>query len=426
MNVLLIGSGGREHAIAWKLSQSSLLQKLYIAPGNAGTAQIGENLAIDPLDFAAVKQSVLDHDVQFVVVGPETPLVAGIVDFFRSDSDLRLVPVFGPDKAAAMLEGSKDMAKQFMKRHHIPTARYAAFKANQVSDGCAFLEALQPPYVLKADGLAAGKGVIILEDLQEAKSTLAEMLNGKFGAASETVLVEEFLKGIELSVFAITDGKSYKLLPSAKDYKRIGEGDTGLNTGGMGAISPVPFADAAFMEKVERTIVKPTIEGFAKDGMRYCGFVFFGLIEVQNEPYVIEYNCRMGDPETEVVMPRLRSDLLQLMEAATRGVLADCHVETDERCAATVMMVSGGYPEAYTNGFVLEAGNIPEGVMAFHAGTKLVDGKELTHGGRVMALTGMHLQLSGALELAYAGVRAVTFQNAYWRKDIGRDVMQVI
>lgn len=423
MNVLLIGSGGREHAIAWKLRQSSLLNELFIAPGNAGTAQLGQNLLLDPLDFEALKAAVLKFNIQFVVVGPEAPLVAGIVDYFLSEKELLHVGVFGPDKVSSLLEGSKDVAKKFMQRHGIPTARYASFNAHTINDAFAFLETLRPPYVLKADGLAAGKGVIILDDLTAAKDALSEMLHGKFGEASQTVLIEEFLKGIECSVFAITDGQSYVLLPAAKDYKRIGEGDVGLNTGGMGAVSPVPFANQAFMEKVERTIVRPTIQGFHKDGMRYCGFVFFGLIKVGEEPFVIEYNCRMGDPETEVVMPRLRSDLLALMISATHGKLKECTVEHDPRMAATVMMVSGGYPEQHTNGFEVYQSELPANVLAFHAGTKLEDHKVVTNGGRVMAVTGMHENLEEAIRLAYNGIKTIRFEKAYWRTDIGKDVL---
>lgn len=423
MKVLLLGNGGREHAIAWKIAQSSSLTRLFVAPGNAGTALLAENVDMAATDFKSIKKFVLQQEIDLVVVGPEAPLVEGIVDFFLSDVALAHIPVLGPDKASAQLEGSKDFAKQFMRRHRIPTAKYASFNAANVEEGVTFLKTMKAPYVLKADGLAAGKGVLILDSLAEAEASLREMLDGKFGAASSTVVIEEFLKGIELSVFAITDGKTYKLLPSAKDYKRIGEGDTGLNTGGMGAVSPVPFADDAFMRKVEERIVAPTIEGIRREGMNYKGFVFFGLINVNGDPYVIEYNCRMGDPETEVVIPRLKSDLLSLMESAVRGTLSESDVMADDRYAVTVMMVSGGYPGDYPMGKWMSIGAVPENVHLFHAGTKKKGERVVTNGGRVITVTGMSRTLAGARNLALEGAEAVAYDGKYFRKDIGLDVM---
>jgi phosphoribosylamine--glycine ligase len=380
MNVLILGSGGREHAIAWKISQSALLSKLFVAPGNPGTEEVATNLSISLSDFQAIKEAVIRNDIHLVVVGPEVPLVEGLADFFYADAALVHVKFVGPDKHAAQLEGSKDFAKQFMARHGIPTARYATFQSDELEKGWAFLETLHAPYVLKADGLAAGKGVLILPSLQEAKDGLKTLLDGQFGAASARVVIEEFLSGIELSVFALTDGKNYVLLPEAKDYKRIGEGDIGLNTGGMGAVSPVPFADAAFMQKIEERVVKPTIQGLAKEGMRYTGFVFFGLINVGGDPFVIEYNCRMGDPETEVVMPRIADDLLPLLEAAASAGLAGKTIRFDERAAATVMMVAGGYPEEYAKGDAISGCDTVQGSVLFHAGTKLHDGQLQTNG----------------------------------------------
>ena len=423
MKVLLLGNGGREHAIAWKISQSSLLTRLYVAPGNAGTALVAENVDISATDFKAIKKFVLQQEIDVVVVGPEAPLVEGIVDFFLVDPALVRIPVFGPDKASAQLEGSKDFAKQFMRRHRIPTARYASFTSENLDAGIAFLKTMKAPYVLKADGLAAGKGVLILNEFAEAEAALREMLDGKFGAASSTVVIEEFLKGIELSVFAITDGKTYKLLPSAKDYKRIGEGDAGLNTGGMGAVSPVPFADDAFMRKVEERIVAPTIEGIRREGLNYKGFVFFGLINVNGEPFVIEYNCRMGDPETEVVMPRLKSDLLSLIESAVKGTLSESDVLADERYAVTVMMVSGGYPGDYPVGKWMSIDDVPENVQLFHAGTKKKGERVVTNGGRVITSTGLSRTLGGARNLALEGAEAVAYDGKYFRKDIGLDLM---
>ncbi|WP_374540717.1 phosphoribosylamine--glycine ligase, partial [Flavobacterium sp.] len=381
MNILLLGSGGREHAFAWKLTQSPLCTKLFVAPGNAGTHQIAKNIAINPNDFEAVKTLVLQEDIKMVVVGPEDPLVNGVYDFFKNDIALKTIPVIGPSKQGAKLEGSKEFAKQFLVKNNIPTARYQSFTAETVNEGFAFLETLQPPFVLKADGLAAGKGVLILNDLQEAKDELKNMLvNAKFGVASAKVVIEEFLDGIELSCFVLTDGNNYKILPTAKDYKRIGEGDQGLNTGGMGAISPVPFADAEFLEKIEERIVIPTINGLKKDQIEYKGFVFIGLIKVDNDPFVIEYNVRMGDPETEVVLPRIKSDLVGLFNAVANEKLVDFDFELDTRTAATVMVVAGGYPEDYTKGDVITGFENVEDSIVFHAGTKLENNQVVTNG----------------------------------------------
>lgn len=423
MNVLILGSGGREHTFAWKLAQSPLLNKLYIAPGNAGTAVLGENVNIKADDFAAVKSLCLDKEIGMVVVGPEDPLVKGIHDFFLADNQLKNIPVIGPQKAGAELEGSKDFAKEFLFRHNIPTAAYQTFTSENLEEGYSFLETLKAPYVLKADGLAAGKGVLILNSLDEAKTELKEMLTeAKFGSASAKVVIEEFLDGIELSVFVLTDGNSYKVLPTAKDYKRIGEGDTGLNTGGMGAISPVPFADDVLMQKIEERIVKPTVEGLKKDNLPYKGFIFIGLIKVDNEPLVIEYNVRMGDPETEVVLPRIKSDLLELFQAVGNGTLNEKSLEIDSRFATTVMMVSGGYPEAYEKGKVMTGIDEVSDSIVFHAGTKL-DGKNvLTNGGRVMALTSYGATMNEALETSFANAEKVNFEGKYYRKDIGFDL----
>lgn len=422
MNVLLLGSGGREHAIAWKIAQSPLLKKLYVAPGNPGTAEFATNLDCSLSDFAAIEDHVLANKIDLVVVGPEVPLVEGLADHFYSRETLRHVKFVGPDKHAAQLEGSKDFAKQFMARHGIPTARYATFTQETLADGLVYLDSLRSPYVLKADGLAAGKGVLILESLQEAKDSLKSLLGGQFGASSARVVIEEFLTGIELSVFALTDGKNYVLLPEAKDYKRIGEGDTGLNTGGMGAVSPVPFADKDFMRKVEEQIVKPTMIGIHSEGMRYTGFVFFGLINVKGNPYVIEYNCRMGDPETEVVMPRIASDVLPLLHAAATGSLAGKHLEVDARAAATVMLVAGGYPEEYAKGNIISGLNRPSESLVFHAGTKLSDGNLITNGGRVMAITSYGSTIHEALQHSYERANDIHWQDIYYRRDLGKDL----
>lgn len=423
MNVLILGSGGREHTFAWKLAQSPLLNKLYIAPGNAGTAALGENVNIKADDFAAVKSLCLDKEIGMVVVGPEDPLVKGIHDFFLADNELKNIPVIGPQKAGAELEGSKDFAKEFLFRHNIPTAAYQTFTSENLEEGFAFLETLKAPYVLKADGLAAGKGVLILDSLEEAKSELKSMLtDAKFGDASAKVVIEEFLDGIELSVFVLTDGENYKVLPTAKDYKRIGEGDTGLNTGGMGAISPVPFADEVFMQKIEERIVKPTVDGLKKDKLSYKGFIFIGLIKVDDEPLVIEYNVRMGDPETEVVLPRIKSDLLELFQAVGNGTLNEKTLEIYSRFATTVMMVSGGYPEAYEKGKVITGIDEVSDSIVFHAGTKLEGTEVQTNGGRVMALTSFGDTMNEALTKSFANAEKVNFEGKYYRKDIGFDL----
>jgi phosphoribosylamine--glycine ligase len=424
MRVLLLGSGGREHAMAWKMSQSSMLEELFIAPGNAGTRNHGKNVDLSPSNFEAIKDFVLSNHINMVVVGPEEPLVNGIHDFFLADDNLRDITVIGPTKEAAQLEGSKEFAKKFMSRHGIPTAKYASFTAETVEQGCTFLESMPPPYVLKADGLAAGKGVLILDRLDDAKKELRGMLtSGKFGKAGAKVVVEQFLKGIELSVFVLTDGQSYKILPEAKDYKRIGEGDSGLNTGGMGAISPVPFADKTFLDKIENQIIIPTIKGLKNDGILYKGFIFFGLINVKGEPYVIEYNCRMGDPETEVVMPRLRSDLLDLFEGVASNTLSERDIQFTDKCAATVVMVSGGYPEEYEKGKQIFGLNSAGESMVFHAGT-ISDGPAvLSSGGRVLAVTSYGKNLEVALQRAYTSIENIEFEGAYFRKDIGYDVM---
>jgi phosphoribosylamine--glycine ligase len=424
MNILLLGSGGREHAFAWKMIQSPLCDTLFVAPGNAGTAQIAKNIDISATDFDAIKALVIKENIKMVVVGPEDPLVKGIYDFFLNDQDLRDIPVIGPSKIGATLEGSKEFAKEFLMKHNIPTAAYDSFTAETVEKGCQFLETLQPPYVLKADGLAAGKGVLIIQDLAEAQDELRNMLvHQKFGAASSKVVIEEFLDGIELSCFVLTDGKSYKILPTAKDYKRIGEGDTGLNTGGMGAVSPVPYVDAVLMEKIETRIVKPTIEGFQKDGIPYKGFVFIGLINVNNEPIVIEYNVRMGDPETEVVVPRLKSDLVELFLAVANEKLDEFNLEVDERSATTVMIVSGGYPEDFEKGKVISGLETVTDSIVFHAGTKLENGNVVSNGGRVMAITSYGDNFQEALDKSYKNVSQLHFDKMNFRKDIGFDLI---
>ena len=423
MNILVLGSGGREHAIALKISQSPITGNLFVAPGNAGTANIATNVEVGVNDFDAIKELVIKESVDLVVVGPEDPLVNGVHDFFLNDTSLHHIPVIGPQKAAAALEGSKEFAKEFMMRHNIPTAAYQSFTGNNLEEGYAFLETLKPPYVLKADGLAAGKGVLILQDLQEAKDELKSMLlDSKFGNASATVVIEEFLDGIELSCFVLTDGSNYKILPTAKDYKRIGEGDTGLNTGGMGAISPVPFADLGFMDKVERQIVKPTVEGLKKDNLPYVGFIFIGLIKVGDEPKVIEYNVRMGDPETEVVIPRLKSDLVEVLSAMANGTLDQIDLQIDERAATTVMAVSGGYPEAYEKGKEISGTENIHDSIVFHAGTKLSNGKVVTNGGRVIAVTSFGNDFREALQKSYQNMEKLHFDGIYYRKDLGFDL----
>lgn len=424
MTILLLGSGGREHAFAWKMTQSPLCEKLFVVPGNAGTAAIAENVAISATDFEAVKALVLKENISLVVVGPEDPLVKGIYDYFKNDESLKNIPVIGPSQLGAQLEGSKEFAKEFLMKHKIPTAAYDSFTAETVEKGCEFLETLQPPYVLKADGLAAGKGVLIIQDLEEAKTELRNMLvHAKFGTASSKVVIEEFLDGIELSCFVLTDGKSYKILPTAKDYKRIGEGDTGLNTGGMGAVSPVPYVDAVLMEKIETRIVKPTIEGFQKDGIEYKGFVFIGLINVKNEPIVIEYNVRMGDPETEVVVPRLKSDLVELFLSVADQKLGDFNLEIDPRSATTVMVVSGGYPEDFEKGKVISGLENIEDSIVFHAGTKLDNGNVVTNGGRVIAVTSYGDNFQEAIKKSYQNIDKLSFDKMYFRKDIGFDLI---
>jgi phosphoribosylamine--glycine ligase len=423
MTILILGSGGREHTFAWKIAQSPLCNNLYVAPGNSGTAKIATNIDINVTDFNAIKELVLSKNIDMVVVGPEDPLVLGIHDFFINDNALKHISVIGPQKAAAALEGSKEFAKEFMYRHHIPTAAYKSFNASTVEEGYKFLESLNPPYVLKADGLAAGKGVLILNNIEEAKKELKHMLiDAKFGSASQKVVIEEFLDGIELSCFVLTDGKHYKILPTAKDYKRIGEGDTGLNTGGMGAVSPVPFATKQFLDKIENQIVKPTILGLQKDNLPYKGFVFIGLIKVGDEPKVIEYNVRMGDPETEVVLPRLKNDIVEIFKAIQNQTLDSIEIEIDDRAATTVMLVSGGYPEVYEKGKeITGVENITESIP-FHAGSILKDNKVITSGGRVMAITSYGKTYEEAIKKSYQSIEKLKFDKMYYRKDIGFDL----
>lgn len=423
MKVLLLGSGGREHALAWKMVQSPKLEKLYVAPGNAGTAEIAENVAIAVNDFQAIADFIAENGIRMLVVGPEDPLVGGIRDFLQADGRLGGLLIVGPGKEGALLEGSKDFAKQFMQRYHIPTAGYMTVTRENLAEGMQFLATLKPPYVLKADGLAAGKGVLIIDDLGEAQSELEQMLDGKFGKASARVVIEEFLKGIEISVFAVTDGKGYKILGSAKDYKRVGEGDTGLNTGGMGAVSPVPFADEAFNRKVEERIVRPTVEGLKKEGIDYRGFIFFGLMNVGGEPFVIEYNVRMGDPETEVVMPRLKSDVLELFEAVASGHLEQVDLELDKRFCTTVMLVAGGYPGSYEKGNAITGIGRVKDAIVFHAGTKRQDSQVVTNGGRVIAVSAFGDTLCEALKQSYSQVAELDFKDKNYRRDIGQDLL---
>ncbi|MDM1502068.1 phosphoribosylamine--glycine ligase [Myroides marinus] len=423
MKILLLGSGGREHALAWKMLQSSKCEELFVGPGNAGTAKIATNVTVNPNDFEAVKATVLEKGIDMVVVGPEDPLVKGIVDFFKKDAQVSHIPVIGPSMKGAQLEGSKDFAKEFLFKHNIPTAAYATFTKDTVEEGKAFLETVKAPYVLKADGLAAGKGVVILEDINEAKAELENMLvDAKFGDASSKVVIEEFLSGIELSCFVLTDGKSYKLLPTAKDYKRIGEGDKGLNTGGMGAVSPVPFATEDFLKKVEERVVIPTVKGLQEDNLDFKGFVFIGLIKVGDDPFVIEYNVRMGDPETEVVMPRVKTDLVDLFEAVANETLDTMDIELDERTATTVMLVSGGYPEDYEKGKVITGIEDVKDSIVFHAGTALKDGEVVTNGGRVLAVTSYGNSYDEALKKSYQNIAKLNFDKIYYRSDIGFDL----
>jgi phosphoribosylamine---glycine ligase len=422
MNILILGSGGREHALTWKLAQSNKVTKIFIGPGNAGTAKSGTNIKLDPGNFGEVKNAVIENNIDIVIVGPEAPLVDGIHDFFLNDSTLRKIPVIGPDKSAARLEGSKDFAKDFLSRYKIPTARYRSFDITSKDEVRTFLRTLDPPYVIKADGLAAGKGVLIIDDLDEAVKEVGEILNGKFGAAGSKVVIEQFLKGIEVSVFIITDGTSYKLLPEAKDYKRVGEGDTGLNTGGMGAVSPVPFADKIFMEKVRERIIDPTMKGLSGDGIVYKGFIFFGLINVGGDPYVIEYNARLGDPESEVIIPRVKSDFFELIEGVAFGDLHNRELEIDSRSVTTVMLVSGGYPGDYNKGLPINGLDLTDDCIVFHAGTKFSGDGVVTSGGRVLAVSSYGYSMKKALEKSYKNAALLKFDGIYYRKDIGFDL----
>lgn len=422
MNILILGSGGREHALAWKLAQSKKVSRIFIAPGNAGTINSGTNLKIDPGNFGEVRDAVLGNNIEMVIVGPEALLVDGIHDYFLNDSSLRHIPVIGPDKSAARLEGSKDFAKDFLYRYNIPTARYKSFDISSLKEVPLFLRTLNPPYVIKADGLAAGKGVLIIDDIIEAEKEVEAILNGKFGKAGLKVVIEQFLKGIEVSVFIITDGTSYKLLPEAKDYKRIGEGDTGLNTGGMGAVSPVPFADRIFMEKVVKRIIDPTMKGLSEDGIVYKGFIFFGLINVEGDPFVIEYNARLGDPESEVLIPRIKSDLFELIEGVAHGDLDERGIEIDSRSVTTVMLVSGGYPGEFNKGLQVTGLDLTTDCMVFHAGTKLAENSVITAGGRVMAVSAYGNSMKEALDKSYKNASLLKFDGIYYRKDIGFDL----
>jgi len=425
MNILILGSGGREHALAWKLSQSKKVSNIFIGPGNAGSMSVGTNLEIDPGNFEEIRRAVTDHNIGMVIVGPEAPLVAGIHDFFLDDDVLRNIPVIGPDKSAARMEGSKDFAKAFLTKYNIPTAAYRSFDKDSLDDVPGFLEMLSPPYVIKADGLAAGKGVLIIDDISEAEDETRAIIGGKFGEAGKKVVIEQFLKGIELSVFIITDGKTYKLLPEAKDYKRVGAADTGLNTGGMGAVSPVAFADDVFMEKVRVRVIEPTMKGLTDEGITYKGFIFFGLINVGGEPYVIEYNARLGDPESEVIIPRIKSDLFDLLEGVAEGNLSEKNIEIDERYVTTVMMVSGGYPGHYEKGYVISGIEDTSDCIVFHAGTKNSEGKSVTSGGRVLAVSAWGRSMNEALGRSYSNAGLISFKDMYYRPDIGFDLQDI-